>query len=482
MRVLIINTNRERSPHTLVPLGACLVASAVRAAGHEVRFVDLTFDGSHRSVVAQAVRDFRPRVVGLSIRNIDNCDYLDPRSLLPEVAAVADECRRAGAQIIAVGGPAVTTSPGAILRYVGADYAVVGEGEVAMPGLLRAIETGSDPMCVSGIATVDGEWVVASPPESIHDLSALPDPTFPDWLDLGAYQRYDAAMPVQTKRGCPFRCAYCPYPAIEGEGIRLRDPESVAADVARARRLGFRSVEFVDSVFNAPESHAIDCCEAIARLPERLPLQTVEMNPSRCSDDLVRAMNAAGFSAVGCTAESGSDRMLRSLGKGFQVDDLYAAAARMRKLDALKLWIFMIGAPGEDESTVAETVKFLETALGPDDLAYISFGVRVLPGTDLFSRVVEEGAIPPDADLLQPTFYFSPHITPERSMEIISRGRFPSDNIVQLGDGNNKLLPIAQRIGHALGMEPPYWRYAPIWNRARHCFTPRLPSREGRTC
>ena len=38
------------------------------------------------------------------------------------------------------------------------------------------------------------------------------------------YCRLTHILPVQTKRGCPFHCVYCTYPALEGCFMRLRDP------------------------------------------------------------------------------------------------------------------------------------------------------------------------------------------------------------------------------------------------------------------
>jgi hypothetical protein len=41
MKVLLVATNRERSPYPVAPLGALCVAAAARAAGHAVEFLDM---------------------------------------------------------------------------------------------------------------------------------------------------------------------------------------------------------------------------------------------------------------------------------------------------------------------------------------------------------------------------------------------------------------------------------------------------------
>ena len=62
--------------------------------------------------------------------------------------------------------------------------------------------------------------------------------------------------PIQTKRGCSCRCAYCSYPALEGGAVRPRDPGEVCDEIARLKNdLGVPFVFFSDSVFNDEEGH-----------------------------------------------------------------------------------------------------------------------------------------------------------------------------------------------------------------------------------
>jgi len=90
-------------------------------------------------------------------------------------------------------------------------------------------------------------------------------------------------------------------------------------------------------------------------------------------------MNAAGFTAVGITVESGSDTMLDSLNKGFMTEDIWRARGNLSRLNARKMWIFMLGGPGETEKTVRETAAFIES-LPHSDLVMVTHGIRVLPG------------------------------------------------------------------------------------------------------
>jgi radical SAM superfamily enzyme YgiQ (UPF0313 family) len=354
-----------------------------------------------------------------------------------------------------------------MLRYLDADYAVIGEGERAFVALLRALERGTDPAGIPGVLRARAEGTAAptcAPWE--EQLQRLPEVDFSRWLALPRYQAYDAAYPLQTKRGCQFHCNYCRYPYLEGHQWRLRDPAWVAEEVVRASLSGLRVVEFVDSVFGLPSAHIIACCEAVSRLPHSYALTAMELNPTACVPELMHAMNAAHFTSVAITAESGSDTMLAQMQKGFTRHDLYQAAHTLKTLQAQTMWIFMIGAPGECIETVQETAQFIAT-LPPTDFVYVTFGVRVLPGTALQRMLIETGELAADDDLLWPTFYHSPHIDPVHARAILTSSGFPALRFVTLHDSIHRLLPTAQRVMARLGMQPPYWRHLPWLNRAR---------------
>jgi len=99
MNVLILNTNRDHTPRVVIPLGACSVASAARAAGHDTRLIDLAFERRPAQAAAAAVREFVPDVPGLSVRNLDNCDLFGVRCYLTEVKHLVGACRAADARI-----------------------------------------------------------------------------------------------------------------------------------------------------------------------------------------------------------------------------------------------------------------------------------------------------------------------------------------------------------------------------------------------
>jgi hypothetical protein len=151
MRLLIVSANRIRQPVTVFPFGACLVAEAAERAGHQVRLLDLMFEKRPAGALARAVADWRPEVVGLSIRNIDTNDAHNPIVLADEAAELAQTIRRHSCATLVLGGAALGVMPGQLLRRTGAQWAVVSDGDVVFPQLLDALSQGHDPRGIPGV-------------------------------------------------------------------------------------------------------------------------------------------------------------------------------------------------------------------------------------------------------------------------------------------------------------------------------------------
>lgn len=446
--VLIVSVNRLREPVPVLPVGACLAAEAAEGAGHSVRLLDLLFERDPLGRLAAELAARPADVVGLSVRNLDNAEWAAPVSYVADAVAAAGVARAAGARVV-LGGAGVGVITEGLLARVGADAAVAGDGELAFPSLLEALEDAGKEPGGAG-PTVwrrrnDGPWRF---------------PRLERWLDLKAYATRFAAVPLQTKRGCPFGCVYCTYPGIEGREYRLCPPEEAAEEVVRLGRAGVEDVEFVDNLFNAPRDHALAVCEAIRRKSPGVRLHSVDLSPLFLDDELLGAMEAAGFAGAGVTAESASDPVLERLGKGFGAGDVRRAAERLRRRGIPTMWVFLLGGPGETEATVAETLRFAQTSLGPADAAFFNVGVRVYPGTALEGIARAEGALTGSEDLLEPTFYVSPALDPRWLRRTVKRAVAGNPRFLGPDMPFGWTLPLVRRLGYAVGLRPPLWRHS----------------------
>ena len=466
-RVLLVSTNRERQPYPVVPNGLACVASALDATGHHVRFLDLCFASDPVASARSAAADFKPDIIGVSVRNIDNSDAIALRHYTPEARSVLHALRQAapGAKVIA-GGAAFGVAPEALFRDLAVDYAVAGDGERASVALVDALSSGAPIEALPGLVRDRNGTVVFTPPGEDADLDSLPRPSLHLWIDLARYQRHGATIPIQTKRGCVYKCIYCTYRNVEGWGYRTRDPELVADEIEELKiKAGVHHFDFVDSTFNSPPGHAVQVCEAITRRRLGVQLDTTNFTPASASAELLGAMKTAGFRSLGITAESASDPVLEKLEKGFDAAKVREVAERVEKFGIKTLWIFLVGGPGETAETVEETLAFAAWRLRRGDAVYLTVGLRIYPGTTLHRIAIAEGVVPTGSTLLDPAFYFSSAIQFGTTVARLKRFAGDHPRFMFSADSRSVVLPYLTRAASILHLPRPHWQYMGLFQR-----------------
>ncbi|HHT9109377.1 MAG TPA: B12-binding domain-containing radical SAM protein [Candidatus Wunengus sp. YC63] len=460
MNILIVATNHYSSPVPVMPVGACMVAEAAERAGHKVRVLDLMFEQNPLNTLESELNESNPDFIGLSVRNIDNNDMQHPVAFFKDLKPLMDTIRSKTPAPVALGGAAVSVMPEELLRYTGADCAVLGDGEVVFPKLLSALSQGENPGKIPGIAWLEDNVFTKNTGSVDRFSDGCLSPDFHRWIDVPAYLSRLSTVPIQTKLGCHFKCIYCTYRKIEGHDYRLRNPEAVIDVIQNLAAAGLHDIEFVDNVFNSPYDHALTICEGLARSQSGARLQSLELNPLFIDDTLLTAMERAGFVGIGITVESASDIVLDRLQKGFTAKDVYHAAQVIKRHNLPCLWIFMLGGPGESEVTIKETLCFSEQYLRPKDVAFFNIGIRIYPGTELEHRAREEGvlAISP-SEMLEPVFYVSPALDLNWLTETMRQTMATHMNYINSNTIGLSFLPAMNRFGYRLGVKSPLWRH-----------------------
>lgn len=460
MNILIVATNRYGSPVPVMPAGACMVAEAAEQAGYRVKVLDLMFEPNPLHTLESALDTSKPDFIGLSVRNIDNNDMQHPVAFFKDLKPLMDTIRNKTPAPVVLGGAAVSVMPEELLRYTGADWAVLGDGEVVFSKLLSALSQGENPGKLPGIAWLEDNIFRKNTGSVDRFPNGCLAPNFHRWIDVPAYLSRLSTVPIQTKLGCHFKCIYCTYRKIEGHDYRLRDPEAVIDAIQNLVASGLRDIEFVDNVFNSPYDHALAICEGLAQSRSGARLQSLELNPLFIDDTLLKAMERAGFVGIGITVESASDIVLDGLQKGFTARDVYHAAQVIKRHNLSCLWIFMLGGPGESEVTVTETLRFAEQCIRPKDVAFFNIGIRIYPGTELEHRAREEGVLAVSVnDLLEPVFYLSPALDLDWLTETLHKALATHMNFIGSNTIGLSFLPAMNRFGYRFGVKSPLWRH-----------------------
>jgi hopanoid C-3 methylase len=229
----------------LEPLGLERVGAALRAAGHDVRMIDLQVF-THADLF-RGLDQWRPDAVGFSLNYLAN---------IPEVIDLAKATRaRLPDCYVFAGGHSVSFVADEVLEHAdGAiDCIVRGEGESAAP-MIVAAGRDNGVLEVPGTITRDG----SGPPPLLLD-------TLDDHVparDLARRRnRYfighlDPCASIEFTRGCPWDCSFCSAWTFYGRSYRKSSPEAAAEELASIRE---PHVFIVDDVaFIRPEhGHAI---------------------------------------------------------------------------------------------------------------------------------------------------------------------------------------------------------------------------------
>jgi len=443
--VLLVATNRVLTPFPVYPIGVDYVATALHGR-HELRVLDLAADGGEAALAALC-RDFAPEVVGLSIRNVDSAETSNPEGFLPELERVADLLRRSTRARLVLGGPGFSIFPAALMTRLRAGYGLLGEGE-RLPLLLDAI------------ARDDAEAAAAVPGVVVGAGASEPPPPWPGPYaralasreTVGHYLRWGSMLNVQTKRGCPFRCTYCTYPAIEGRRLRLFPPEDVAREWAALVQAGAKFLFVTDAVFNSHVRHNLAVAEAVQRRGCTVPWGAF-FAPLRPPPDYYRRLRAAGLTHAEFGTESLAPAMLRALRKPFSVEHALAAHREARAAGLFVAHYILLGGPGETRASVSETLDRCERLEGA--ALFFFCGIRIYPRTELHRIALAERQVTPGDDLLAPRFY-EPAGLPVAAIADLVATRARGRRHWVVGSGDQQMAAAMKRL-YQRGRIGPLW-------------------------
>jgi radical SAM superfamily enzyme YgiQ (UPF0313 family) len=419
VKVLLISANTETTNMPTLPLGLACVAAATRRAGHEVVLVNLMFQGDTTSAIRDSIQDFRPGVIGVSVRNIDDQNMEDPKFLLAPVRQVVANCRSLSSAPIVLGGAGYSIFPESALRYLDTDLGIQGEGEAVFPALLERMASRAQ------VSDLPGICLPGRAPESRSFRGRLDDLPLPEpglWIPAIAGRR-ELWVPVQSRRGCPMDCSFCSTSMIEGRSIRRRSPDRVVRWLADLSESGARNFSFVDNTFNLPPCYAKELCRKIIQAGLDISLWCI-IYPKWIDPELVELLRKAGCGQISFGFESGSDRMLGSFNKRFNKEEVRAVSKMFQEAGIERRGFLLLGGPGETKDTVEESLSFADS-LNLDYLK-ITAGLRIYPETPLARTALAEGVIEPGEDLLWPRFYMAPQLRdwlPERVRDCLGNAK-----------------------------------------------------------
>jgi radical SAM superfamily enzyme YgiQ (UPF0313 family) len=385
LRIALINPRVESYSSTMPPLGLLYIAAVLEKNDFEVRIFDFN---PHDDRDVPALISFNPDVLGMTILT----DYL-PRA--KHISRIIKE--KLPNSIFFIGGVHVAALPKESLNELGADFAVIGEGENTMLDICTKISRGEDINDLPGVVwKKDGVIIVNPPKPLIENLDELPFPArhllnfsnylMPPGIIRGKWT--ERSTTVMTSRGCPFNCIWCGGQTTFGRKVRNRSVANVIAELKALKdTFAVDAVWFVDDTFTLNKARVMEFCDSL--MAENLHLAWgCQAHVKTADEEMFKKMKQAGLVQLDFGVESGSDIVLKNLKKNSNAEAVKRAFSIARKCRIRTCATFIFGGPGETDKEVEETFK-LAKEIKPDFTS--SFFLTPYPGTELADMVQTSG-------------------------------------------------------------------------------------------
>jgi radical SAM superfamily enzyme YgiQ (UPF0313 family) len=415
MKIVICTTPIRPVPTVYPPFGSMAVINALRKAGFDPMFYDIDGLRPKFEEVEEFFRKTQPDVLGISAVVSTAYDYT--KKLVRMLKRVSPHTR------VVLGGN-LAASAEILHRLAGVDICVIGEGEIVGVNVMRALEgmTGRplDYAVLEGIAGLtflrpDGEmaftgYEIRIPPDEVfrpdfellekhsrienYLVSPLTRPEFlKDPRSADPKRKGKICIVLITEKGCVARCTFCHR---WDKGYRPIPVDQIIDHIkSLMARYNIGYVMFSDENFGSDKRHVEEFLVKIKALDILWTIGGVRVRS--VSLDLLKRMKDAGCVSVFYGMETGSPKILEVMEKKATLQDNLNAARWTREAGLFTIFQMILGMPGEDETTIAETIAFLKTVTqdevaSPRSLMSLNY-IQALPGTPVYEYARYKGLI-----------------------------------------------------------------------------------------
>ena len=347
------------------------LAAVLEQKGVDVRVIDAQFESLGLAKTVERARKAGAKMFAITAMTHEIHRAHEVAEAIKEVVPGA---------VVIVGGPHPTALPVRTMEeFPSFDYLIVGEGELTLAKLVEGLENKADISTIHGLVyRKDGKVVENEPRTWIKDLDTIP---FPAWH---LYPRSDE-YPVFTSRGCPYRCYFCMR--ILGSHVRFRSVENVMEELTYVYE-NFKpsKITFYDETFTVNEKRTRELMEAIIKSGLHRKIKWyIQTRVDLVDYSLFRKMKEAGCHGIGFGIESGSDSILKEVGKKITTEQAREAVRQAKKAGVETSGYFIIGHPNETKEDILNTIDFAAKL----NTTQVAIGIMVpYPGTDIYDMAI----------------------------------------------------------------------------------------------
>lgn len=366
------------------PIWLAYAAGATEASGHEIRLIDAPAEGLDLKDVFSKLKNFSPdmAVVDTSTPSI----YSDAKTVV-EIKAHFPET-----YTVLVGTHPSAISYDTLQINDSVDAIAVAEYDHTIRDLAHTLEQGFPFEGVEGLVFKQNGHIIRNKErEKIKNLDEIPfvSSVYKKHLNVNNYFFAAANYPmimIITGRGCPYKCFFCVYPQVfHSRKYRVRSPENVVDEIEyitnnfpKTREIGIE-----DDCFSANQKRVKEICELI--IERNIKIKWYCNVRGDLDYFLLRLMKQAGCRLVTVGFESGCQHILDGMKKGEKLERYYQFVKDAHKAGVLVHGCIMVGNPGDNRQTLAESYEFSKK-INCDSMQF--YPLYVYPGTEAYNWAI----------------------------------------------------------------------------------------------
>jgi radical SAM superfamily enzyme YgiQ (UPF0313 family) len=237
--------------------------------------------------------------------------------------------------------------------------------------------------------------VIVNPDSTKYvDLDSLPFPAY-DKLPMHMYHsalgaaRQNPSIGMVTSRGCPGKCTFC-FSGMFGSQIRFTSPIRIIQHIEHLQRnYGIREISFYDDTFTASKNNVVELCHLI--LAKKIKFSwSCFARVDTVIPELLLLMKKAGCHQIMYGFETADEKILKIINKRINFSQFQKAITWTRAARINIRGAFMLGNPGETESSMDKTINYAKNA----EIKFAVFNITTpYPGTILYKEFLRKNSL-----------------------------------------------------------------------------------------
>jgi len=351
------------------PLWGAILAGYLRNLGYSVVIYDAEVENWSYEETAKRIIEAEPLLVAIVVSGTNPSASTMNMTGAGKIVSLVHELDPNIKTMLA--GLHPSALPERTTNEVDADFVCQGEGFYTLPKLIDSLKSGAKNFPIQGLwYKKDGTVVSNTRPPLMKNLNELPMPAW-DLLPIPKYRAHNwhcfddikHRQPyaiLYTSLGCPFRCSFCCINALFGKNtIRYRGLEKVIEEIDfLVNTYGVKNIKIIDEIFALNEKRVVKLCEMIIERGYELNMWAYA-RVNTVTEKMLAKMKEAGINWVAYGFESGSERVIEDVSKGYKMEQVDKVVRLTYDLDMHICANYIFGLPEDDYDTMNQTIKLM---------------------------------------------------------------------------------------------------------------------------